>query len=199
MTGGDCGSDEVGVLSILAYIGGGLLAMGPMLQTYKMFKKKHTKDISMKWSLNHMTGLSLVLTYGIGNQLWPIVAGEIVEMINMLILTFYKIYVEKKFLRFKCVKDEPEILEIQPEEFKRVTTKEHITLSIEHEDLDDIMEKSNDDDNIFLLKFTKKELEEMLESINTAPNDEIDFKQIHIKLHDSDNEEDENISIVSHA
>lgn len=196
---GDCGSDGADVFAILAYVGGALLAIGPMLQTYKMMKKKQTKDVSMKWSLNHITGLSLTMSFGIANGLWPIVAGEIVEMTTMIILTIYKIYMEKKFLRFRFGKEVIEVLEISPDEFKKVTTKDHITLSIEHEDLDDIMEKSNDDDNIFLLKFTKKELENMLESINKAPNVEMDFKNIHIKLHDSDNEEDEkDIDVVTH-
>lgn len=187
---GECGGSETDVYAILAYIGGFMLAVGPAWQTFKMWKKKHTKDVSMKWSINYVVGLTLTTIFSAVNGLWPILIGEALELANMFVLIGYKINMEKQFLRFKWGDDKPEIVEIKAKDFKEVATKNEIVLSIEHEELDDILEQSNDDDNVFLLKFKRADLIKMLEQMDKASDESIDVDKI-IELHDSDNEDDE--------
>ena len=193
---GECGGSETDVYAYLAYVGGFMLAVGPAWQTFKMWKKKHTKDISMKWSINYVIGLTLTTIFSAVNGLWPILIGEVLELINMLILITYKINIEKQFLRFKWGNDKPEVVEITTKDFKEVATKNEIVLSIEHEDLHDILEKSNDDDNVFLMTLKRADIENMLSQMDKASDDKIDMEKI-IELHDSDNESDSVIRQIS--
>ena len=59
----------------------------------------------------------------------------------------------------------------------------------------------NDDDNIFLLKFTRKDLECMIKKIDDLSQDThsliADFKELHRQLHDSDAESNSDISNIS--
>jgi uncharacterized protein with PQ loop repeat len=185
---GSC-SDEIDVYAVLAYVGSFMLAMGPTYQTYKMQKNKHTKDISMKWSLNYLIALIFTILFSAANAIWPILFGSIIEFINMLILVGYKVYIEKKFLRFKFGKKHIEVVEINKEDFKVVATQNNVTISMEHENIDDFIQKSNNDCNLFIIRYTRNELNEMINEMNKSTSDDNDFKELHIKLHDSDNED----------
>lgn len=195
---GHCETNNNDVYAILAYIGGGMLAIGPLYQTYKMYKKKQTKDVSMKWSINYIVGLILVSLFAVENQILPVLIGEALELLNMCILTIYKIYLEKKFFCFGC-KPEPEVHEISLNEFKRTIVSDSVTLSLTNEDLDDILEKSNDEDDIFTLRFTLSELKDMVTKIESSKhiNTNINFREIHSHPYESDkSDEIDGITIV---
>jgi uncharacterized protein with PQ loop repeat len=185
---GSC-SDEIDVYAVLAYVGSFMLAMGPMYQTYKMQKNKHTKDISMKWSLNYLVALIFTILFSSANEIWPILFGAIIEFINMLILVGYKVYVEKKFLRFKFGKKHVEIVEITKDAFKMIATANNITMSTEHENIDDFIQKSNNNDNIFIIKYTRDDIHEMMNAMDVSTSPDYDFKELNINLHDNDNED----------
>lgn len=187
----ECGADNTDIYAICAYIGGGMLAIGPLYQTYKMYQKKQTRDVSLKWSINYITGLILVSLFSLVNNIWPILIGEAIELFNMLMLTIYKVYIEKKFL---CIDfgGRPIVHEISLNEFKKAIVSDSITLSLTNEELDDILDKSNDEDDVFALRFTLKQLKNMVKKIesNKNKNTNVDFRELHLQLHDSDNEDE---------
>lgn len=150
----DCGTNNNDVLGILAYIGSFMLAIGPLYQAYKMYSRKQTKDVSMKWTINYLIGLFLVTIFSIENKIWPIVAGQIIEFINMTVVLLYKIYREKKFL---CIdSSKPEVLEINTEEFKHLVVPGKIAIYMTHEELEDIMKKVMTMKIFFILNLHRK-------------------------------------------
>ena len=177
-----CEAENTDAYGIAAYIGSAMLAIGPLYQAYKMYQKKQTKDVSMKWTLNYLVGLFLVTLFSIVNNIWSISAGQIVEFISMTIVLVYKVYRERKFL---CIdRGKPEVHEIHAEEFKQLVIPGRIAIYMTHEELDDIINKSNDDEDILYLEFTQAELESMLESVKNVPPDQnglanLDFNTIH--------------------
>jgi uncharacterized protein with PQ loop repeat len=185
-------TSNIDIYAIMAYIGSTMLAIGPLYQTYKMYKKKHTKDVSMKWNINYVIGLTLVSIFSLVNSIWPIFISGIVELINMLILIGYKIYIEQKIF---CIDwgGKLEVHQINLNEFNMEVTSTGITLSTTHEKLEDTMdEKSNDDDNVFQFNFTKEQLISMIERIDNNPNKsqhDVNFNDLHLKVHDNENDD----------
>jgi hypothetical protein len=163
---GDCGSDNEDGIAILAYIGSSMLAFGLIYQNYKMWRKKHTRAISMKWSLNYVVGLAFSNTFTAINGIIPILVGGLIEQFGLIILIGYKIYLEKKFFCINWGKAS-DIIEVSLNDFKQVADHNTITLSLDHEKLDDISELGNSDDDIFCITFTRQQLIDMLTKMDT--------------------------------
>lgn len=174
--------DNTDIFTVFGYIGGFMLALGPAYQTYKMYKKKRTKDVSMKWSINYVIGMTFTNTFTIKRMILPILIGGLIELTNMLIMIGYKIYTEKKFLRFRFAKKDIKIINMKDTSYKEVYSTDKVTISIRHDDLDDITDMSNNDDDLFIQTFTLAKLEQMLSMIKNT-NQTIDHTLIHQELH----------------
>lgn len=190
----DCGSNNEDSIAILAYIGSSMLAFGLMYQNYKMWSKKQTRAISMKWSINYIIGLTLSNIFTAVNGIIPILVGGLIEQFGLLILVGYKIYIEQKIF---CINwgEPPAVIEVGIDDFKQVSDHETITLSLDHDKLDDISELSNSDDDIFCIKFTRQQVMNMLNKMDAEDKvmtpDEL--LELHRQLHESDNDDSDTI------
>jgi hypothetical protein len=194
----DCGSNNEDGVAILAYIGSSMLAFGLIYQNYKMWHKKQTRAISMKWSLNYVVGLSLSNTFTAVNGIIPILVGGLIEQLGLFILVGYKIYLEKKFFCINWGKA-PEIIEVGIDDFKQVADHNTITLSLNHDKLDDISEQSNADDDIFCIKFTRQQIMDMLAKMDAE--DKVmsaeELMELQRQIHESNHETNSSLDSVS--
>lgn len=72
------------ILSVLTTIFGTAMSFGYFLQTYKIFKRKSAKDVSLWTYLFFTAGISLWLAYGLVKQDYPIIISNIVFLIGAI-------------------------------------------------------------------------------------------------------------------
>lgn len=199
MTNNDCNDTETfNEFVFLGYLGAFMLALGPSYQSIKIWRTKRSLDISMRWCLNYIVALTFVITYLSYEKALPVLIGNSVELFNVIIMVSLKVYFEQKFL---CLEwdGKPEIIKMNLNDFAKVATKDAITFSMDHEEVYHLLEKSNDEDDIFLLKITRNDLNIMEQKMNQAPvieDEEIKNEETHRKIHDSDEEFSDNDEIV---
>ena len=71
---------------LLGLIGSFLLSSSIFAQIFKVFRTKSAADISFTWQLLHLFGILSILTYGFGENLWPISVPVTFEARGALIL-----------------------------------------------------------------------------------------------------------------
>lgn len=195
----DCNKvNNINAHVILGYIGAFMLALGPSWQTYKIWHTKRSVDIDIIWLLIYIVGLSFVISYLAYELTMPVLIGNCIEFVNVLIMISLKVYLERKFL---CLDwdGKPEIINININDFAKVATTNKITFSIDHDEMHKILEKSNDGDDIFRFEMTRNMHQEMGNKMNAAPyieNEDQKEEDTHRKIHDSDEEFSDNDEIV---
>lgn len=141
----DCEGQTQNVYAILAYIGGFILALGPAYQFYKMYTKKHTSGVSIKFTINQLVGLTLVIAFSIRYRLYPILVGEVIEFINFILMGIYKIYLEKKIFKYHWGK--PKVNELELDYTSAVLNDDKLVIQISPDSMDEMMIKYNESQN----------------------------------------------------
>ena len=78
------------LINICGYLGSLLLAINSIPQVFKSYKTKSTKDISYAYQCFILCGLILNTIYSIYYNILPIMIGNCMEFLIMIILLFEK-------------------------------------------------------------------------------------------------------------
>lgn len=184
---------------LLGYIGAVILAIGPTYQSIKIWRTKRSLDISILWCVNYIIGLIFVITYLSYEKAIPVLAGNSFELFNVIVMVCSKIYLEKKFFCLEWDIQPPDIIKMNINDFVKVATRNVITFSMDYEEIYKLLEKSNDEEDIFLLSITRDELRLMEQKMDNAPildDEDTLVEEKHREIHDSDEELSDNDEIV---
>jgi uncharacterized protein with PQ loop repeat len=199
MTGNNCDDSETfNEYIFLGYLGAFMLALGPSYQSIKIWRTQRSLDISMRWCLNYIIALTFVISYLSYEKALPVLIGNSVELLNVIIMVSLKVYFEEKFL---CLEwnGKPEIIKMNLNDFAKVASRDAITFSMDYDEIYNLLEKSNDEDDIFLLTITRDDINTMELKMDQAPYiEDVDIKneETHRKIHDSDEEFSDHDEIV---
>ena len=83
-------TDTENVYNYLGLVGSLILSFSIILQVYKTYKHKTADDLSYKWLLSSLFGLTLVNIYAVNFNLWSIYIPGFLELLFILILTYLK-------------------------------------------------------------------------------------------------------------
>ncbi|MBT3691292.1 hypothetical protein HOG16_03565 [Candidatus Woesearchaeota archaeon] len=72
------------LLTIITIIFGVAMSVGYFTQTYKIFKKKSAKDVSLLTYLFFGSGIIIWLLYGISIQSYPVIISNIVYLVGVI-------------------------------------------------------------------------------------------------------------------
>ena len=75
-------------LAILTTIFGTMMSFGYFTQTYKIFKRKSAKDVSLGTYIFFTVGIAIWLTYGISIKNYPIIISNAVFLIGAISVIF---------------------------------------------------------------------------------------------------------------
>jgi len=84
------------VYDLIGTFGAFIVSASLYLQLYKMFRLKSAKDISLSWQIMYSFGLTLIVVYGFGENLWPIYFPTSFECVGSYILLSMKLYYDRK-------------------------------------------------------------------------------------------------------
>ena len=82
--------------NIIGLIGSFVVASALVPQIHKVYTTKSADDISRKFQVLFILGLAMILTYGVGESLWPIYIPAILELAGGVALFVMKIYYERR-------------------------------------------------------------------------------------------------------
>lgn len=84
------------VYELLGLIGSFLISSSVFAQIYKVMRTRSASDISSTWQLLYITGVSGILVYGYGENLWPIYVPVTLELSGALVLLLIKVVYDKR-------------------------------------------------------------------------------------------------------
>lgn len=80
----------LGIYEIVGFIAGSFTTLAFVPQIIKVLKTKKTEDFSSLWLLMTLTGLSLWFVYGLAIQSQPVVLFNLLSIIFVTVIIFYK-------------------------------------------------------------------------------------------------------------
>lgn len=81
--------------NVIGLIGSFSLSLSIYTQLYKVIKTKKASDISLIWQSFYLFGITMLLIYGLGEDLWPIYFPISVELFGGLVLLGFKLYYDR--------------------------------------------------------------------------------------------------------
>tara|TARA_Y100001936_G_scaffold24813_1_gene22763 strand:+ start:702 stop:983 length:282 start_codon:yes stop_codon:yes gene_type:complete len=83
-------TDTGNVYNYFGLIGSTILSLSIILQVVKTHKNKSADDLSYRWLLSTVVGLTMVNAYAIRFDLWSLYIPGIIELLFVIILIFLK-------------------------------------------------------------------------------------------------------------
>jgi MtN3 and saliva related transmembrane protein len=75
----------------LGYAAGIITTLAFIPQAFRIFRTRHTRDISLIWALAMNTGIILWLLYGVVTNDMPMIAANSVTLFLLMIILFLKL------------------------------------------------------------------------------------------------------------
>ena len=85
-------TDTHNTYNYVGLIGSLILSFSIIPQVYKTFKSKSAEDLSYKWLVSTVIGLTLVNIYAVNFNLWSLYIPGFMELLFVIVLFYLKNY-----------------------------------------------------------------------------------------------------------